>query len=88
MNELRIVLYREDDLWIGQCLEHDIRAQASNVKELENRLVATVEAHKEQGGLADIGPAPKVFFDMWEDSTGAYMPKSDLIVNSEMALCA
>ncbi len=90
MNTLRIVLYREDDLWIGQCLEHDIRAQATGIEELENRLVATIEAHKKQSGddLDDISPAPDVFFDMWDRSTGSYTPKSGQIERSKMALCA
>lgn len=93
MADLRIVLYREQDLWVAQGLELDIRAQGTTVEEVEIRLDAVLLEEEryttERHGKAfhGIGQAPKKFFDMWDNAPGSYSPKEDGHKH-EMALCA
>lgn len=72
---LRVVVFREGDSWIAQCLEHDICSQASSVTELHTRFVRTLFANVavciELGRepLQGIGAAPRRYWDMFEQST-------------------
>jgi hypothetical protein len=71
---MRVVVYREGDVWIAQCIEHDISAQASDCQSVMRRLVATVNAEcrytleKHGTALANIDPAPDVFKTMFEQT--------------------
>ena len=57
-------------MFIAQCLEHDICAQASTMNEVEQRLRRTIALERELGdlvrgdGLSRISAAPNRFFDM------------------------
>jgi hypothetical protein len=42
MPEIRAVLFRDGDLWVGQCIEYDIGAQAKTLTELHKKLELTV----------------------------------------------
>lgn len=69
---LRIVVFQDDGLWVAQCLEHDIGAQAADVDTLMARLEVTIKAEAresmERGGkpFAGIAPAPDRFHKMWD----------------------
>lgn len=73
---IRVIAFREADAWVAQCLEHDISAQGSDFPTCMRRLTATLNAEsaytmKEHGEeFATIDPAPKTFFDMFEDAMG------------------
>jgi hypothetical protein len=69
---IRVIVYREGDAWVAQCIEHDISAQGCDFQTAMRRLTATVNAEssytvKKHGKeFASIDPAPKIFADMFE----------------------
>jgi hypothetical protein len=97
-HQLRVIVFRDVNLWVAQCLEHDIGAQAHDLDTLEARLGVALETELatslEQHGapFAGIDPAPEHFHEMWERRSGEFKPshpshiKND--VNLDMALCA
>lgn len=70
--ELRVIVFKDNDLWVAQCLEHDIGAQAADVDTLMTRLEVVLKAEcktsLEKGLklLDGIEPAPARFFAMWD----------------------
>ena len=69
---LRIVVFQDDGLWVAQCLEHDIGAQAADFDTLMTRLEVTIKAElresleRNHAPFAGIDRAPERFFQMWE----------------------
>ncbi len=69
---LRVIVFQDDGLWVAQCLEHDIGAQATDVDTLMARFEVVMKAECktsiENGTmlLAGIPPAPERFQNMWE----------------------
>jgi len=69
---IRVIAYREADMWVAQCLEHDISAQGCDFETCMRRLTATVNAEAEYtlknhgSEFASIDRAPKTYFDMFE----------------------
>ena len=84
MDRVRVLVLRDGDAWVAQCIEYDIGAQASTVDELTERLSLTLDAEMqhtlEQGGspFAGIPPAPSHFGDIWEKTAGEFRPGRDL----------
>lgn len=72
---LRVVVFQDDGLWVAQCLEHDIGAQAQDVDTLMARLEVVLKAEIKESmekygkPLAGIDPAPERFQRMWERRT-------------------
>jgi hypothetical protein len=99
---IRAILFRDSDLWVGQCIEYDIGAQAKTLTELHKKLELTVmfelhESLKRHGvPFKGIDPAPGRFADMWNKQAGEFKPVSDVAshktaspeVGLELALCA
>lgn len=83
--KIRAIAYREQDFWVAQCLEYDIRAQASSIKQLlENlntvlseTLKDSLERHRKP--FAYVNPAPKEFFQMWDDRAGSVVLRKSSI---------
>ena len=81
--KLRVLIFREEnaDIWLAQCLEHDIATQASNLHDLRKRLDATIRAEISESlnrgfePLSDIPKAPKYFYVMWDRRYGAITPE-------------
>lgn len=69
---LRVIVFQDNGLWVAQCLEYDIGAQANDVDTLMSRLEVAIKSEFkesiEQNGkpFAGIDPAPPRFHDMWE----------------------
>jgi hypothetical protein len=69
---IRVVVYRDGEAWIAQCVEYDICAQGADFDTAMRRLVGTVNAEcdytrKKHGvEFSGIGPAPSVFADKFE----------------------
>ena len=69
---IRVVVFKDDDVWVAQCLEYDIGVQADDIDTLNARLNAvlkaelkeSVERHKTP--LTGIPKAPQRFHTMWE----------------------
>lgn len=97
-NSIRIVVYRDGQAWVAQCLEHDIGAQAESPSDLRNRLdevlwlEATVSRERMGKAFEGISPAPDHFFKMWDDCETAPSvwdsPTGLEHAKLEMALCA
>jgi uncharacterized protein (DUF58 family) len=71
---LRVLVMREADVYVAQCLEYDICTQAADLDTLFMRMTAVVNAECEetrrQHGVPfkGIDPAPAFYFDTWERS--------------------
>lgn len=69
---IRVIAYRDGDVWVAQCLEYDISAQGADFQTAMRRLTATVNiecqhtrrTHGE--AFASIEPAPEHFERMFE----------------------
>jgi hypothetical protein len=72
MDSLRVVVFREEDLYVAQCLEHDISVQAQDLNALMDRLDLALEAEcalsaeRSGGTLEHIAPAPNYFHALWD----------------------
>jgi hypothetical protein len=70
--EIRAIVFKEGDMYVGQCLEYDIAAQAPDLEALLDRLELTVEAEfatcAETGTTPHdcISPAPVYYHSLWE----------------------
>jgi hypothetical protein len=88
--ELRVVVFKDGEMYVAQCLEHDICAQAADIRSLRNRIDAAIEAERDYArglgkSLTDtVSAAPKHYFEMWEKSWGAQQEPGEL----RLALCA
>jgi predicted RNase H-like HicB family nuclease len=78
---LRVVIFKSGEWWVGQCLEHDIVAQAKTVNsltyELERAIVAHIVIAEENGfqPVETIPPAPQRYWKMFEAAGVAVVPK-------------
>lgn len=70
--DLRAVIFRSGDWWVGQCLEYDIAAQAKVLKDLPYQLERAIVGHivvAEENHLdpfAAMSPAPQRYWKMFE----------------------
>ncbi len=69
---LRVVFLQEGDLWIAQCLEHDIAAQSRSFKKLPMAFMRVLISHvlvrtiNKQKPFEEMLPAPKEYWDMFQ----------------------
>lgn len=72
MIEIRAVIFRENDVWVAQCLEHDLGTQANTIEMLHQRLDTTLIATlRENGGsFTTIPETPAYFGSMWQRNDG------------------
>jgi hypothetical protein len=72
LEHLRVIVYRDGDLYMAQGIEVDIATQAKDISSLLRRLDLTIEAEcamsKERGGapFQGIGAAPNYFHGLWD----------------------
>ncbi len=95
---IRVVIKREGDQYVAQCLEVDIGAQAPDVETLRTRLEMTLRAEfaARNGTFEDpfpgIDPAPQYFQDIWEKCNFRAEPTPvagvDHGTTIQMAMCA
>lgn len=91
-DQIRIVVFKEGDVWVAQCLEYDICTQAPTTKSLRRRINATIDAERDYSlkhkrePFAGIGKAPKHFFDMWEKAR--WSSSDEPATGSVTRLCA
>jgi len=78
---IRVVIFKDDDLWGAQCLEYDIGAQAGDLDTLDDRLAVAIHAELieslQRNGepFGGIEKAPERFQNMWEHrSRSAALP--------------
>ena len=69
---IKAVLFKEGDWWVGQCLDHDIVAQAKSAKDLAYEIQRAVIGHivvSKQEGLvpfSSLPRAPQKYWDMFD----------------------
>lgn len=85
MNSVRIVAFKEGDIWVAQCLEHDVCVQAADLDTVRARMEVAIEAEKPLGRLPK---APARFFELWDKKSGFNKSGKSDGVDYEMALCA
>ena len=78
---IRVVVFRDGDLYIAQCIEVDIGAQGKSVDEAMKRVRIAINAESREAAangkdLFDIGPAPSAFHAMFQ---------SDIVDRVELA---
>jgi predicted RNase H-like HicB family nuclease len=81
---LRVIVLKDENVFVAQCLEIDVSAQGASEKEALSRLEAVlhaeVDAAKEAGtNLSDLRPAPKAFHILY---------KSNVVGRTELKLVA
>lgn len=64
---LRIVVYKEDNIFIAQCVNYDICAQAETVDELQSNMECLIELEMNDSNQ-ELDPAPERFHNMWEEN--------------------
>ena len=77
---IRVLLSKEGETWVAQCLEYDIGAQARDLGELRTRLLVAIQAERDESlrrhgtPFAGIAPAPQHFHDRWLRRAGEFKP--------------
>lgn len=69
--QIRVIILKDDGLFVAQCLEVDIAAQGRTPEEALGRLRTAFYSEKREAAeagktLDDIGPAPKAFHAVYE----------------------
>lgn len=73
IQDMRILIYQEDNGWIFQCLEYDIVAQGATLGEAKRRFERTiigqivVDAEHGNQAFKGIGKAPKKCWDQFKE---------------------
>ncbi len=71
MEQLSILMLKEDNAWVAQCLEFDIAGQGESIKDamvdFMHTFVLELALSDETGsqGLEDIPPAPKYYWRLY-----------------------
>ncbi len=88
-DKIRVILFKDDDKWVAQGLEHDICVQAETLGDLYGRFEVAVRLESaEEGGLERIGEAPQYFFDLWNKKAGDYRPAHDISEKFDFGMAA
>lgn len=71
--QIRVIVLKDEDVYVAQCLEIDIAAQGRTADEAMARLRIAFRAEladaKENGrSIEDIGPAPEAFSMMYDSN--------------------
>jgi hypothetical protein len=85
MSTVRIITFKEGDIWVAQCLEHDVCVQAGDLDSLRTRMEMALKA---ESPLDKLPKAPAHFFELWEKKSGFNKSGKSDGVEYEMALCA
>ena len=77
---IRVLLSKEGEHWVAQCLEYDIGVQARDLGQLRKRLLVAIQAERDESlrrhgkPFAGIGPAPQHYHDLWLRRAGEFKP--------------
>lgn len=89
---IRVIVFKDADLWVAQCIEHDIGAQAPDVDTLMARLQVVMSAElkesldKHKVPFAGIEPAPERFSLMWDRRARVEMTPPAWMVNAQQPI--
>lgn len=78
--EFRVLITKEEDMFVAQMLEHDICVQAPDISTLERRLIETIAFEMADEGIERLPPAPERSFRLFEDGrpVAAHMPNAEV----------
>ena len=62
--EIRVIVFKEGDMLVAQCLEYDICTQGPDIETLRQRMDCLLELELENGQAID--PGPVGYHIMWE----------------------
>ncbi len=91
---MRVVIFKEDDLWIAQALEHDICAHADNEEAVREQLHLMLQLERSYSAdngkrpFEGIEPAPDEFQQLWSQCSELEMQPSSNGDCIQFALCA
>jgi hypothetical protein len=85
MSTVRIVTFKEGEIWVAQCLEHDVCVQAADLDTLRSRIEMALQA---ESPLDKLPQAPDHFFELWAKKSDFKKTGKSDGVEYEMALCA
>jgi hypothetical protein len=83
---IRVLLLKEGEHWVAQCLEYDIGAQARDLDQLSKWLLVALQAERDEGlrrhekPFVGIGPAPPHYHDLWLRRAGEFKPVHPAVV--------
>lgn len=60
---IKVVIFKEADLWVAQCLDHDVCVQASDLDTVRARMRVALKA---EAPLDRLPKAPEHFFKLWD----------------------
>lgn len=78
--QIRAVIFQDEGVWIAQCIDYDIAAQAPTLSDVRRRLMMTINLERdytlektgeEFGGIA---PAPQYFHKLYHAAAGFFQP--------------
>ena len=69
-NGLRILVRKEDDVFVAQCVDYDVCTQAEDIPTLQARMdiLLDVEIKAFAAAGKTLGPAPAPFHLLWENA--------------------
>lgn len=79
-SDLRVLVFKEEDKFVAQCLEYDVAVQADDMNDLIDRLTLTLEAEfamcsAESKRLCDcLPPAPNYYHGLWDKRSAMLTP--------------
>ena len=98
-DKIRVIFFKDGDLWCAQCLEYDIGAQAADLDTVRRRFDMALSIERKTSielcgkPYAGIDPAPEHFHEMWEKRSREFQSESLVrhdgnSVPAHFALCA
>ncbi|HEX9735041.1 MAG TPA: hypothetical protein VGG06_23970 [Thermoanaerobaculia bacterium] len=92
-HKIRVVLFeREPGLWIGQCLEYDIGAQAASLRELLYNVrrsfagYAAICAERGMEIFSDLPETPREYHELWQKAAAQVTPLEPISFAAEHPL--
>lgn len=64
---LRIVVFKDEGMYVAQCLEYDVCTQGSDIETLKARMDCLLELELSEG--LPIDEAPETFHKMWASAS-------------------
>ena len=98
VSQIRVVVLKEGDVWVAQCLEYDIGAQAGDMDTLWSRLNTVLAAERLESASRDLSAfegipaAPDFYHGLWDKATLVCSPETNSPTSDHaglrLAMCA
>jgi hypothetical protein len=72
---IKVLIFKEGDLWVAQGIERDICVQAYTLEDVQINFEVAVRLESEcEGGIMRIPAAPEYFQEQWSRRAGTFTP--------------